>query len=823
MKRILALTLVLVMLIGVMPMASAEVSWGTGNPATCAHPNATVTEDTADCTAAGTKTYTCPDCHATGTEPSPKKEHNVASWSKPSGTFDCTTAYTESGTCSVCGPVTRSATPKSAHTVTEWEYAPNFDCTVGGARNGFCTFCGSSVTETVAAGTHSYPSAAGTLIEAATCQKAGSEKKTCTVCGKEGTVVIPIDANAHNYDPTTGKCTNKATEDGEACGAERPNNYVLSPVADFSLKAYDSNNNTKTLSYTLTNNGTAVTTGVTYTYASSDEDVATVSAGKVTAVAVGTTVITVTAKVGGTDVATDEITVTVTDGFKISCENIDVAEGGTKSLSPKASFSPSTGTISYTYTENSSYIAMSGSTVSGYSTGVTTVTIKGEYTIGSTVVADDTIEVYVSVYDDHTAYATLIDGVSIFDFADTGILAELKYDSKSYTKTELSNKSLGYYLAEGDWKSVSVVETTTAGAKDHIGTLAVGSYGNNSTTHFQFVTLTLNGTAGTAAYAYELYNAQGLRTAVGTLILTVSGTENKITYETSLNKAVTLDEKDFNDLWEAAKMTRGLDYVTFDVSSLVPYYGDLYTTASSTTRKDVTYNMGFAYQATNSDAYDLDTVTYVPSKYTTKAYTEEIPFTMYGLKSTEIVTGLLIIKVGGENPFVDVDEDDYFYDAVLWAVNEGVTTGVDETHFGPNKACTRGQVVTFLWRAAGEPDPSSSYTKFTDIKKSDYYYKAVLWAVEEGITTGMTETTFAPDTACTRAQVVTFLYRAAGEPTTTGINGFKDVTTSAYYYNPVRWAVKTGITNGIDSNTFGSSNTCTRGQIVTFLYRYYED
>ena len=172
------------------------------------------------------------------------------------------------------------------------------------------------------------------------------------------------------------------------------------------------------------------------------------------------------------------------------------------------------------------------------------------------------------------------------------------------------------------------------------------------------------------------------------------------------------------------------------------------------------------------------------------------------------------------NPFVDVSESDYFYEPVLWAVGKNITNGTDATHFSPAATCTRGQVVTFLWRAAGSPTPTSTTNPFTDVTPSDYYYNAVLWAVGKNITNGTSATTFGPDAGCTRGQVVTFLHRFENSPKPSSTtNPFVDVSSSEYYYNPVLWAVGKGITNGTDSTHFSPDSTCTRGQIVTFLYR----
>jgi len=173
-----------------------------------------------------------------------------------------------------------------------------------------------------------------------------------------------------------------------------------------------------------------------------------------------------------------------------------------------------------------------------------------------------------------------------------------------------------------------------------------------------------------------------------------------------------------------------------------------------------------------------------------------------------------------ENPFTDIRESAYYHDPVLWAVANNVTNGTSDTTFSPDEGCTRAQVVTFLWRAAGKPDPASSESPFSDVKEGAYYYNAVLWAVENGITNGTSDTTFSPDETCTRAQIVTFLWRYEEQPAPAGTsNPFADVKPSAYFGSAVLWAVERGITNGTSATTFDPEDTCTRAQVVTFLYR----
>jgi hypothetical protein len=172
----------------------------------------------------------------------------------------------------------------------------------------------------------------------------------------------------------------------------------------------------------------------------------------------------------------------------------------------------------------------------------------------------------------------------------------------------------------------------------------------------------------------------------------------------------------------------------------------------------------------------------------------------------------------GNGKFTDVAED-YTYEPVYWALSNGITYGTSEITFEPDATCTRGQIVTFLYRLAGSPSVEGVENPFTDVKAGDYYYNAVLWAVKNGITTGATETTFEPDEICTRGQIVTFLYRYEGKPTVTGTSSFTDIVSGAYYYNAVLWAVENSITTGASATTFEPEESCTRGQAVTFLYR----
>ena len=226
---------------------------------------------------------------------------------------------------------------------------------------------------------------------------------------------------------------------------------------------------------------------------------------------------------------------------------------------------------------------------------------------------------------------------------------------------------------------------------------------------------------------------------------------------------------------------------------------------------------------TPDDGYELDELIVTDSKGNELDLTDKgngkFTFKMPAGR-VEIEVSFQEIVIEPVNPFVDVSTSDYYYDAVLWAVENGVTNGTSATTFGPNMAVSRAQMVTFLWRAHGSPKATGT-NPFTDVSTSDYYYDAVLWAVANGVTNGTSATTFSPDTAVTRSQAVTFQWRAAGSPVVSG-SSFGDVATDAYYVNAVTWAVANGITNGTGGNTFSPDVVVSRAQAVTFLYREQE-
>ena len=223
--------------------------------------------------------------------------------------------------------------------------------------------------------------------------------------------------------------------------------------------------------------------------------------------------------------------------------------------------------------------------------------------------------------------------------------------------------------------------------------------------------------------------------------------------------------------------------------------------------------------ATPDKGYELDTLKVLDKDGDKVKLTEKNGKYTFKMPSGKVTIKASFVEEVPEQIFKDVPANAYYYEAVKWAQEKGITGGIGNGLFGPNDPCTRAQLVTFLWRAAGSPAPKNTGTAFGDVKLGSFYEQAVAWAVENGITGGTGEGMFSPDATCTRAQSVTFLYRASGSPAVSDKAEFSDVSTTAFYADAVAWAAKKGITTGIGGGLFGSGNDCTRGQIVTFLWR----
>ena len=318
------------------------------------------------------------------------------------------------------------------------------------------------------------------------------------------------------------------------------------------------------------------------------------------------------------------------------------------------------------------------------------------------------------------------------------------------------------------------------------------------------------------------------------------GTNKQDTFRIVHMLTVDMNGKKAGEVEEITPITKGENGISFHVTSLSPFAigwtkyvaptpggGGGGGGAVSTCTLTFDTNGGSAIDKITKDSgTTIDLAAYKPTRagYTFAGWFSDKALTK-AVTSVKLTANTTVYakwtQNGGtaQNPFVDVKEGAYYYDAVLWAVEQKITSGTSATTFSPDASCTRAQMVTFLWRAAGSPKVENGKNPFTDVQADAYYYDAVLWAVEKGVTSGTSATTFSPDATVTRGQTVTFLYRNAGSPEVSGTMPFTDVEADAYYAKAVQWAVQQKITTGTSETTFSPMSDCTRGQIVTFLYR----
>ena len=410
-----------------------------------------------------------------------------------------------------------------------------------------------------------------------------------------------------------------------------------------------------------------------------------------------------------------------------------------------------------------------------------------------------------------------------------------------------ASKAKSYPYVTFDYVTFSL-PTTAQGTLYYGGTAmstsnSSGAFNRNTkVTNLDSVTFVPNAksTAKTITLNFTLYATRysSSSTSRGTTVsysgsVVVNLVREDIKYTVSQGDSVRFDESDFLSYLRSTKgysSNYTIDYVTFDQSAVSAVNeGSLYTYYNG-------YNYGGSIKTTDKFYYSatasqnaLSDVAFLASRYAKTGETVYIPFTIYARygttgTGTRQLTGTVAIKIGQTMNFIDVKTTDYFYNSVKWAVGKNITNGTSSTTFSPYKSCTRAEIVTFLWRAAGSPEPTTTRNPFRDVNAVTHssYYKAILWASQKGITSGTSTTAFSPDQVCTRAQIVTFLYRYAGQPSGYYSNPFKDVgaTSEASYYKAILWAVGKGITTGTSATTFSPYASCNRAEAVTFLYRY---
>ena len=503
---------------------------------------------------------------------------------------------------------------------------------------------------------------------------------------------------------------------------------------------------------------------------------------------------------------TPEVTVTfngskLTDADYTVSYSEDCINAGTVTVTVtgKGNF---TGTASKDFAIAQAYLSVENQTVTHFrtETDAKSYAVPADMFLADEKETDFTITVTDYVGDEIFKTAPAVNGTNV-NYQLNGTVGtafvevKVKPDSSNY-----ANASFTLTFVVNDKENVSGSISFPDGSAVYTGT------------GIKYENATISGYSGTLRYGYTPNASTGASLDASGLPLTVG------TYTVAVT---------FN-----SDASFGYKTATFTITKATPTGTPGYTKLESSgkTLADAKLTVGTIRPA-GTIAWDLPLTTVLEDG---KAYAWT--FTPNDTHNYTILTGTLVPYVDdgmdyipgviggntGSFNFHDVSRFDYFYDAVKWAAENGIASGTGRYTFSPNAVCTRAQTVTFLWRAAGSPLPRYRVCPFTDVQPSDYYYNAVLWAVEQGITTGLNATTFGPDVTVTRGQVATFLYRAASAAKPSTFNPFTDVKTTAYNYNAILWAYDNRITTGTSDTTFSPDAYCTRAQIVTFLYRYYQ-
>ena len=503
---------------------------------------------------------------------------------------------------------------------------------------------------------------------------------------------------------------------------------------------------------------------------------------------------------------TPEVTVTfngskLTDADYTVSYSEDCINAGTVTVTVtgKGNF---TGTASKDFAIAQAYLSVENQTVTHFrtETDAKSYTVPADMFLADEKETGFTITVTDYAGDEIFTTAPAVDGTNV-NYQLNGTVGtafvevKVKPDSSNY-----ANASFTLTFVVNDKENVSGSISFPDGSAVYTGT------------GIKYENATISGYSGTLRYGYTPNASTGASLDASGLPLTVG------TYTVAVT---------FN-----SDASFGYKTATFTITKATPTGTPGYTKleTSGKTLADAKLTVG-TIRPTGTIAWDLPLTTVLEDG---KAYAWT--FTPNDTHNYTILTGTLVPYVDdgmdyipgviggntGSFNFHDVSRLDYFYDAVKWAAENGIASGTGRYTFSPNAVCTRAQTVTFLWRAAGSPLPRYRVCPFTDVQPSDYYYNAVLWAVEQGITTGLNATTFGPDVTVTRGQVATFLYRAASAAKPSTFNPFTDVKTTAYNYDAILWAYDNRITTGTSDTTFSPDAYCTRAQIVTFLYRYYQ-
>ena len=637
------------------------------------------------------------------------------------------------------------------------------------------------------------------------------------------TTAQPFDAGTYKV---TASCESESTiYTAEATFTVEPREIEAKDVAFDKELTYTGNELTQTV--TVTVNGKTLTVGTDYTV--SDLTGTEPGSYPVTVAGTGnyTGTVTKSFEIAKADISSAEITydagpygytgkewkpevavsfndaaLTADTDYTVSYENNINAGTATVTVTGKGNF---TGTASKTFTINKAGLTLNPCTISELctETDLKTRTLPSDFFLAGETETGFSIKL-----------TAVEGGDDIFAVAPAVVEGENKITFRLKNEVGAATFTVTVTPVSGNYNGGSYALTiSTHDRTDVSGSISFPDGSAVYTgTGIKYENATISGYSGTLRYGYTPNASTGASLDASGLPLTVG------TYTVAVT---------FN-----SDASFGYKTATFTITKATPTGTPGYTKleTSGKTLADAKLTVGTIRPA-GTIAWDLPLTTVLEDG---KAYAWT--FTPADTHNYTILTGTLVPYVDdgmdyipgviggntGSFNFHDVSRLDYFYDAVKWAAENGIASGTGRYTFSPNAVCTRAQTVTFLWRAAGSPLPRYRVCPFTDVQPSDYYYNAVLWAVEQGITTGLNATTFGPDVTVTRGQVATFLYRAASAAKSNTFNPFTDVKTTAYNYDAILWAYDNRITTGTSDTTFSPDAYCTRAQIVTFLYRYYQ-
>lgn len=637
------------------------------------------------------------------------------------------------------------------------------------------------------------------------------------------TTAQPFDAGTYKV---TASCESESTiYTAEATFTVEPREIEAKDVAFDKELTYTGNELTQTV--TVTVNGKTLTVGTDYTV--SDLTGTKPGSYPVTVAGTGnyTGTVTKSFEIAKADISSAEITydagpygytgkewkpevavsfndaaLTADTDYTVSYENNINAGTATVTVTGKGNF---TGTASKTFTINKAGLTLNPCTISELctETDLKTRTLPSDFFLAGETETGFSIKL-----------TAVEGGDDIFAVAPAVVEGENKITFRLKNEVGAATFTVTVTPVSGNYNGGSYALTiSTHDRTDVSGSISFPDGSAVYTgTGIKYENATISGYSGTLRYGYTPNASTGASLDASGLPLTVG------TYTVAVT---------FN-----SDASFGYKTATFTITKATPTGTPGYTKleTSGKTLADAKITVGTIRPA-GTIAWDLPLTTVLEDG---KAYAWT--FTPADTHNYTILTGTLVPYVDdgmdyipgviggntGSFNFHDVSRLDYFYDAVKWAAENGIASGTGRYTFSPNAVCTRAQTVTFLWRAAGSPLPRYRVCPFTDVQPSDYYYNAVLWAVEQGITTGLNATTFGPDVTVTRGQVATFLYRAASAAKPNTFNPFTDVKTTAYNYGAILWAYDNRITTGTSDTTFSPDAYCTRAQIVTFLYRYYQ-